>query len=206
MKKPWVLSYPSSLGARHFVGFVVRWLRSIAVIHWPFTLTLSCDCQEAQVVWVIWKMHKNFIVKCKAVTNENVHVPLTIYSQLLWKICFRHYSTLCIDVVHPCLLKCERADQYDKTNKMACVPSKDSDQPWHPPSLIRVFADAQADLSFHWVHNSFCWFCHEAAQIYYVGRTDNTWFVNRITTRLWLYTFNEANHRHITLNITVVTS
>ena len=28
----------------------------------------------------------------------------------------------------------------DKTNKMACVPSEDSDQPGHPPSLIRVFA------------------------------------------------------------------
>ena len=29
---------------------------------------------------------------------------------------------------------------YDKTNKMACAPSKDSDQPGHLPSLIRVFA------------------------------------------------------------------
>ena len=29
---------------------------------------------------------------------------------------------------------------HDKTNKMACEPSKDSDQPEHPPSLIRVFA------------------------------------------------------------------
>ena len=28
----------------------------------------------------------------------------------------------------------------DKNNKMACAPSKDTDQPWHPPSLIRVFA------------------------------------------------------------------
>ena len=27
-----------------------------------------------------------------------------------------------------------------KTNKMTCAPSKDSDQPGHPPSLIRVFA------------------------------------------------------------------
>ena len=47
---------------------------------------------------------------------------------------------------------------HDKTNKMACAPSEDSDQAGHPPSLIRVFtvrmkkvwvkkADAQADLS-----------------------------------------------------------
>ena len=37
-----------------------------------------------------------------------------------------------------------RLDTYephrDKTNKMACAPSEDSDQPGHPPSLIRVFA------------------------------------------------------------------
>ena len=68
---------------------------------------------------------------------------------------------------------------HDKTNKMACVPSEDSDQPGHPPSLIRVFtvhmkkawvlsyplsaqrrfwsdwADAQADLSVRWVHSHF---------------------------------------------------
>ena len=29
---------------------------------------------------------------------------------------------------------------HDKTNKMACAPSEDSDQLGHPPSLIRAFA------------------------------------------------------------------
>ena len=29
---------------------------------------------------------------------------------------------------------------HDKTNNMACAPSQDSDQPGHPPRLIRVFA------------------------------------------------------------------
>ena len=77
-----------------------------------------------------------------------------------------------------------------KSNKMACAPSEDSDQPGHPPSLIRVFAvhsmdswgpnvsscgqrrrwsdwaDTQADLSLLWVHRSFCWFCRVAAEIY----------------------------------------
>ena len=28
----------------------------------------------------------------------------------------------------------------DKTKKMTCAPSEDSDQPGHPPRLIRVFA------------------------------------------------------------------
>ena len=74
-------------------------------------------------------------------------------------------------------------------NKLTFAPSKDSDQPGHPPSLIRVFAvrmkkhwvlsyplsalwrlwsdwaDAQADLSLCWAHRSFSWFCHEVAQM-----------------------------------------
>ena len=33
--------------------------------------------------------------------------------------------------------------QHDKTNNMVCAPSEDSDQPGHPPSLIRVLACAQ---------------------------------------------------------------
>ena len=73
--------------------------------------------------------------------------------------------------------------EQDKTNRTACAPSEDSDQPGHPPSLIRVFAvrmkkslvlsyllsaqrrlwsawaDAQADLSLCWAHMPFCWLC-----------------------------------------------
>ena len=29
---------------------------------------------------------------------------------------------------------------HKKTNKVTCAPSEDSDQPWNPPSLIRVIA------------------------------------------------------------------
>ena len=71
---------------------------------------------------------------------------------------------------------------HDKTNKMACAPSEDSDQPGHPPSLIRVFAvhikkawvlsyplstqrrlwsdwaDAQAHLSLRWAQSNFVGF------------------------------------------------
>ena len=72
---------------------------------------------------------------------------------------------------------------HDKTSKMAYAPSEDSDQPGHPPSLIRVFAvcmkkawvlsyplSAQRILiRLGWSESSlgaksFCWFCHEAAQ------------------------------------------
>ena len=78
---------------------------------------------------------------------------------------------------------------HNKPNKMTRTLSEDSDQPGHPPSLIRVFAvhmkknvgslashkahskdwsdwaDAQADLSLRWVHKSFSWFYHAAAHI-----------------------------------------
>ena len=45
----------------------------------------------------------------------------------------------------------------DKTNKMACAPSEDSDQPGHLPNLIRVFAvsacaSAQSDHSLRCPH------------------------------------------------------
>ena len=78
------------------------------------------------------------------------------------------------------MLKCHRKllePPHNKTNKIACAPSEDSDQPGHPPSLIRVFAvhmnkallrsnpliaqrrlwsdwaDAQADLSLRSAHS-----------------------------------------------------
>ena len=70
-----------------------------------------------------------------------------------------------------------------------CVPSEDSDQPGHSPSLIRVFAvrmkkacflsyplsaqrrlwsdwtDAQADVSLRCAYMPFCWLWHEAAHL-----------------------------------------
>ena len=69
--------------------------------------------------------------------------------------------------------------QRDKTNKMICAPSEDSDQPGHPVFAVRLkstwssaqwrlwsdWIDAQADLSLRWAHMSFCWFCRAAAQI-----------------------------------------
>ena len=35
--------------------------------------------------------------------------------------------------------KLKNEPQHDKSNKMTCAPSEDSDQPGHPPNLIRVF-------------------------------------------------------------------
>ena len=72
---------------------------------------------------------------------------------------------------------------HDKINNMARAPSKDSDQPGHQPSLIRVSTahtkkpwvpsyplSAQRSLWSDWLESSlgtqsFCWFCRAAAQI-----------------------------------------
>ena len=75
-----------------------------------------------------------------------------------------------------------------QNQQCGCAPNEDSDQPGHPPSLIRVFAvrmkkawvlsyplsaqrrlwldwaDAQADLSLRWAH-TFCWFWHVVAHL-----------------------------------------
>ena len=62
-----------------------------------------------------------------------------------------------------------------QNQQYGCAPSEDSDQPGHPPSLIRVFAvrmkkawvlsyplSAQRRLGSDWADaaHSFCWFCH----------------------------------------------
>ena len=97
---------------------------------------------------------------------------------------------------------------HNKTNTMESAPSEDSDQPGHPPSLIRVFvvrikkawvlsyslsaqrrlwsdwADAQAVLSHRWAHMPFCWFYHEVAQIYFIECVENISF---FTSAYWWY-------------------
>ena len=80
------------------------------------------------------------------------------------------------------------------------APNEDSDQPGHPPSLIRIFAvrlekarvlsyplsaqqrfwsdwvDAQADLSLRYAHMPFCWFCHDAAHMSWNSQYTSTTF------------------------------
>ena len=50
----------------------------------------------------------------------------------------QHYP-LCRQNYHSLSSKCNTFLTFDKTKKMACAPSEDSDQPGHLPSLIRVF-------------------------------------------------------------------
>ena len=115
-------------------------------------------------------------------------VPYTPYSLSVVTMTAKSSQILCVcTCVLLLYMKFEHA--YDKTSKITCAPSEDSDQPGRMPSLIRVFAvrmnkpwvlsyplsvqrrlirlggcpgwaDAQADLSLRWVHKSICWFCH----------------------------------------------
>ena len=117
----------------------------------------------------------------------------SFYLAYLWKKCLYFHSAVMSPrkhVQHAALIN--RFQQnifeppYDKTNKMTCAHNENTDQPGHPPSLIRGFAapvkkhwvlryplsaqrrllsDAQADLSLRWAHSSFCWFCHEVAHV-----------------------------------------
>ena len=88
-------------------------------------------------------------------------------------------------LLQQCPLDICLATMWDATwqnQQCVCAPSEDSDQPGHPPSLIRVlavrlkkpwglsyplsaqwrlwtdWADAQADLSFRWAHTHFVGF------------------------------------------------
>ena len=55
-------------------------------------------------------------------------------------------------------------------NKIVCAPSEDSNQPGHlctqwvakDPSFLHAGSE-DSDLSLHWAHMPFSWFCHEAA-------------------------------------------
>ena len=97
---------------------------------------------------------------------------------------WNHYGVICFSwIIYSILLKnihiWARTWQHQQSD---CAPSEDSDQPGHPPSLIRVFAgrmkkawvlsyplsaqwrlwsdwaDAQADLSLCWAHSYFVGF------------------------------------------------
>ena len=79
---------------------------------------------------------------------------------------------------------------------MECTSSKDPDQPGHPPSLIRVFtvrmkkawvlsyplSAQQWLIRLGWSESSlgtqsFCWFCHEVAQLY-MDRVKRIWYLS----------------------------
>ena len=71
---------------------------------------------------------------------------------------------------------------YDKTNKTTCAPREDSDQPGHPPSLIRVFA-----VGFPgWSESSLCaqWVAKDPGCFVQTEKTDQTGQMPRL---IWVF-------------------
>ena len=150
-------------GSRITITSQVPELLLLLIINWNLT------CQ------LFWKSHGRESAK------------MTIFNRLFKQSCVRSKS---YDNLH-------RGDvwkfiwfdlPHDKTNKMACAPSEESDQPGHLPSLIRAFTVCMKEpwvLSYPlstqwrlwsdwgmpgwsescWAHIPFCWFCHEVARL-----------------------------------------
>ena len=84
---------------------------------WHFLNIHSLFVNVSQVCWIWEGSNSRILAKIKYLLNNS---QFTVYFICCSKT-----------IVEP---------PHDKTNKMACMPSKDSDQLGHPPSLIRVFA------------------------------------------------------------------
>ena len=68
---------------------------------------------------------------CESVSNKNT--DRVLYKSIHY-VCVRFE----IDWLHDKELSLLHEPAHDKTNKMACAPSQDSDQPGHQPSLISL--------------------------------------------------------------------
>ena len=99
-------------------------------------------------------------MKMLSAINCNWFYQELIYFNIyLNKLCFQHLKQLCnmslwrLQSQHGGGVSVMKLDHHystfelthDKTNKLTCAPSEDSNQPGHPPSLIRVFAVRSID-------------------------------------------------------------
>ena len=84
----------------------------------------------------------------------------------------RFYGKLSSELHHICFsVRRPFQPQHDKTNKMICAPSEDSDQPGYPPSLNKAFVvrSMGAQCFFRLTVKTLIrlggLFCHEAAHL-----------------------------------------
>ena len=68
---------------------------------------------------------------------------LVLLTLLFW---FHRLELLKLRILHEWSFHMTFEPPHDKTNKMACASRKDSDQPGHPPSLIRVCCPHEESL------------------------------------------------------------
>ena len=147
-----------------------------------FTVTTPWNGKKWKVQCINPVMHTS-IQMVNVLTNLHSHAVLSdtlLFSRGL-DMCGTFLTTLWKVTYEPA---------HDKIYNKTCVTSKASDQSVHPPSIARIFvylsldspeaaegtydqwrlwldyADAQADLSLHWSHMSYCRFCGALAQIF----------------------------------------
>ena len=118
----------SSLGADHFVGFVMRRLMWFCM----FCCASAHICTRAQ-------------------QNQQNGLCIQRWLWSAWACAQSDQST-------PGAL-CVAKDQMFSSCRQQRLWSDLADALWSD------LADAQADLSLHWAHRSFCWFCPAAAHL-----------------------------------------
>ena len=151
-----------------------------------FIMQLSRRKGHDQVCFINLNGSYNPLSKCGFLYRIGILWKLTCLCQFFIYIHSNAFNTKSMYLYIPILLLPVKVytnePPHDITNKKACAPSKDSDQPGHPPGLIRVFAvrmkkawvlsyplsaqrglwsvwaDAQADPSLRWAHSHFVGF------------------------------------------------
>ena len=107
-----------------------------SVRNYTIVVKMACSCLET----IAKKYHNTHIAD---------HISILFFSITMWT-----KFVLTSSIITLINIKIKPA--HDKTYKMACASSGDSDQPGHPPSLIRVFAVRMKqawDLATHWAHS-----------------------------------------------------
>ena len=112
-----------------FIKCVVRWSENSVRFENP----MGIGFQMGQILWDFISQCEIWHVRRKSIQEEENAEQLLSSTPHSYQR-FWYYSIA--GVIN---LLLQNVRRHDKTNKLACVPSKDSDQPGHPPSLIRVF-------------------------------------------------------------------
>ena len=125
--------------------FVVSWLISIVkFLVWAFAVCL-CDKYPFHMGWLINGVHPSLSQMVIIIEPLDILPAMRgIISSVAMLVTLLHW---------PLPSSCEPKN--DKTNKMTSVPSEDSDQPEHPPSLISLCC-LHEDTLQGWTQMFFC--------------------------------------------------
>ena len=104
-----------------------------------YEAVIMCDCIIKGVIRTKNKINSHFFRR----VFHLYHIKHTVYKAICTLHCTRTIA-LINRILKKDILIIE--PPHDKTNKMACAPSEDSDQPRHPPSLINLHCPHEESL------------------------------------------------------------